>query len=117
LIDIQLYHSTYACSSIKALGELDTAIADLTRALSFPQCQATASAHHELAVALSKNDGEVHEVNLHFEKALDLGMDPTVRLELVLGCSANSFRSILPYYFFAIHRMKLLQHSENTTCQ
>jgi hypothetical protein len=99
LIDIQLYHSTYACSSIKALGELDTAIADLTRALSFPQCQATASAHHELAVALSKNDGEVHEVNLHFEKALDLGMDPTVRLELDLRLFSQLFSKYLTILF------------------
>jgi hypothetical protein len=69
---------------MQAVGELDTAISDLTRALSLPQCPSTASAHHELALALSKNNGDQHEINLHFENALDLGMDPTVR-----NCSSS----------------------------
>lgn len=66
-------------------GEIDTAVADLTRALSFPQCTSTALAHHELAIALSKSNGEAHEINLHFEKALDLGMDPTEEAIAALG--------------------------------
>lgn len=60
------------------LGELDLAVSDLTRALSFPECSSTVSAHHELAIALMKNGGEDHEVELHFEKALEMGRDPTV---------------------------------------
>eukprot|EP00956_Cyclotella_meneghiniana_P007833 scaffold10444_cov71-Cyclotella_meneghiniana.AAC.7 len=67
------------------IGEVDIAIADLTRALSFPQCDSTASAHHELALVLSKNNGEVHEINSHFEQALDLGMDPTTEAISSLG--------------------------------
>ena len=70
---------------MKDIGEVDIAIADLTRALSFPQCDSTASAHHELALVLSKNNGEVHEINSHFEQALDLGMDPTTEAISSLG--------------------------------
>lgn len=69
-------------TKLQAAGAIEIAIADLTRALSFPQCQSTASAHHELAIVLSKNNGDAHEIQLHFEKALDLGMDPTVRLSM-----------------------------------
>ena len=71
--------------SLQAMGEVGTAIADLTRALSFPQCDSTASAHHELALVLSKNNGEVHEINSHFEQALDLGMDATTEAIASLG--------------------------------
>jgi len=67
------------------LGELDLAVSDLTRALSFPECPSTASAHHELAIALMKNGGEDHEVELHFEKALEMGRDPTPEAIEVLG--------------------------------
>lgn len=63
----------------KSTGDFDTAINELTRALSFTEGQSTAAAHHELALALTQSGGESHEINLHFEKALDLGMDPTVR--------------------------------------
>ena len=59
------------------LGELETAITEFTRAISFPESSSTASAHHELAATLKKINGDTHEINLHLEKALNLGMDPT----------------------------------------
>jgi len=66
-------------------GELETAITEFTRALSFPQSSSTPSAHHELAITLKKNNGDTHEINLHFEKALDMGMDPTSEAIEALG--------------------------------
>ena len=69
----------------QSLGELETAITEFTRALSLPQSASTPSAHHELAIALKNNNGDSHEINLHFEKALDLGMDPTQEAIDALG--------------------------------
>lgn len=66
-------------------GDLETAIAEFTRALSLPESSSTPSAHHELAIALSKNNGDTHEINLHFEKALDLGLDPSSEAIEALG--------------------------------
>lgn len=67
------------------LGELETAITEFTRALSFPESPSTAFAHYELASTLRKNNGDTHEINLHFEKALNLGMDPTSEVIDALG--------------------------------
>lgn len=69
----------------QSLGELETAITEFTRALSFPQSSSTPSAHNELALTLKKNNGDTHEINLHFEKALDMGMDPTSEAMEALG--------------------------------
>jgi len=68
-----------------ALGEIEVAISELTRALSLPESTDTQNAHYELAIALSKNNADKHEVDLHFEKALDLGMDPTAEAIEALG--------------------------------
>jgi len=68
-----------------SLGALEVAVTEFTRAISFPECSSTPSAHHELAIALKKNGGDPHEINLHFEKALDLGMDPTQEAVEALG--------------------------------
>jgi len=68
-----------------ALGEIEVAISELTRALSLPESPDTQNAHYELAIALSKNNADKHEVDLHFEKALDLGMDPTAEAIESLG--------------------------------
>lgn len=68
-----------------ALGEIEVAITELTRALSLPASPDTPNAHHELAIALSNNNADKHEVDLHFEKALDLGMDPTAEAIEALG--------------------------------
>ncbi|KAK1745343.1 hypothetical protein QTG54_004634 [Skeletonema marinoi] len=67
-----------------ALGEIEVAISELTRALSL-QNHRHQNAHYELAIALSKNNADKHEVDLHFEKALDLGMDPTAEAIEALG--------------------------------
>jgi len=67
------------------LGEIEVAISELTRALSLPESVDTSNAHYQLAIALSKNDADKHEVDLHFEKALDLGMDPTAEAIHALG--------------------------------
>jgi len=67
------------------LEETETAITEYTRALSFPECKSTPSAHNELAMALLKGSGDSHEINLHFEKALDMGMDPTPEMIEALG--------------------------------
>lgn len=58
---------------------------EFTRALSFPQVSSTPSAHHELAIALKKSNGDAHEINLHFEKALDMGLDPSPEAIEALG--------------------------------
>jgi tetratricopeptide (TPR) repeat protein len=63
--------------SLQILEELETAITEFTRAISFPESSSTASAHYELAATLNKSNGDTHEINLHFEKALNLGIDPT----------------------------------------
>ena len=68
-----------------SLGEIEVAIAKLTRALSLPESSDTQNAHYELAIALSKNNADKHEVDLHYEKALDLGMDPTAEVIEALG--------------------------------
>lgn len=64
---------------------MQTAITELTRALSFPDCASTSSAHHELAIALTKSNGDSSEIKTHFEKALDMGMDPTPEAIEALG--------------------------------
>jgi len=68
-----------------SLGEIEVAISELTRALSLPESPDTQNAHYELAIALSKNNADKHEVDLHFEKALDMGMDPTAEAIEALG--------------------------------
>ncbi|KAL9191210.1 hypothetical protein ACHAXT_000916 [Thalassiosira profunda] len=68
-----------------SLGELETAITEYTRAISFPESSSTPSAHHELAIALKQSGVDEHEINLHFEKALDMGMDPTPEAIEALG--------------------------------
>ena len=60
-------------------------ITELTRALSLPESPDTQSSHYQLAIALSKNNADKHEVDLHFEKALDLGMYPTTEAIEALG--------------------------------
>jgi tetratricopeptide (TPR) repeat protein len=72
-------------SSRQILGELETAITEFTRALSFPESSSTASAHYELASTLKKNNGDEHEINLHFEMSLNLGMDPSSEVIDALG--------------------------------
>jgi hypothetical protein len=67
------------------LGDLDTAISEFTRALAFPLCSSTALAHHELASTLKKSNGDEHEINLHYENALDKGMEPTPEAIEALG--------------------------------
>jgi len=68
-----------------SLGKFETAITEFSRALSFPQSSSTPSAHQELAITLKKSGGDTHEINLHFEKALDMGMDPTTEALEALG--------------------------------
>lgn len=68
-----------------ALGEPEAAIAEYTLALSLPQCASTPLAHSELAAALQGTGGDVREINEHFEKALDAGMDPTPEIVAALG--------------------------------
>ncbi|KAL3807720.1 hypothetical protein ACHAXA_008293 [Cyclostephanos tholiformis] len=57
------------------LGDMETAISEFTRALAFPLSSSTPLAHHELASALKKSNGDNHEINLHYEYALEKGMD------------------------------------------
>ena len=64
---------------------METAITEFTRALSFPQTSSTSSAHYELAIALKTNNGDDHEINQHFEQALDLGHYPTEEAIMALG--------------------------------
>lgn len=64
---------------------METAITEFTRALSFPQTSSTSSAHYELAIALKMNNGDDHEINQHFEQALDLGHEPTEEAIMALG--------------------------------
>ena len=71
-------------SPFKSLGDLEVARKHLTQSLSFPQCTSTALAHHELAL-VSSNKKDAHERNLHFQKALDMGMDPTPQAIEALG--------------------------------
>lgn len=68
-----------------ALGEIEVAISQLTRALSLPDSPDTQDAHYELAIALTKNKADKHEIDIHFEKALDFGMDPTDDIIEALG--------------------------------
>ena len=68
-----------------ALGEIEVAISQLTRALSLPDSPDTQNAHYELAIALTKNKADKHEIDIHFEKALDFGMDPTDEIIEALG--------------------------------
>ena len=68
-----------------SLGQIDLAISQLTRALSLPESPDTHNAHYALASALSKNNADKHEIDFHFEKALDLGMDPTAEAIAALG--------------------------------
>ena len=67
------------------IGEIEVAITELTRALSLPESPVSQEAHHELAIVLSKNNADKHEIDFHFKKALDLGMDPTVEAIEALG--------------------------------
>jgi hypothetical protein len=57
------------------LGDLETAISEFTRALAFPLSSSTPLAHHELASALKKSKGDEHEIKLHYQYALEKGMD------------------------------------------
>ena len=67
------------------MGDPETGITEYTRALSLPQCKSTPSAHYGLAIALKMTNGDAHEIDLHFEKALDMGMDPTPEIIEALG--------------------------------
>ena len=69
----------------QSLGQLEIAVTEFTRALSFPQTSSTPSAHHQLAITLKQAGGDTHEINMHFEKALDMGMDPTPEALEALG--------------------------------
>lgn len=85
-------------------GDLETAVTELTRAISFPELSSTASAHHELATTLKKTNGDTHEINLHFEKALNLGMDPTSESIDALGESNMAVvRALRRQYYRSIH--------------
>lgn len=91
------------------------AISEFTRAISFPQSPSTASAHHGLAVVLKKNGGEAHEINLHFEQSLDLGMDPTVSSLWRVYVRSNT-NCAITRYLFNFCRTKLSLHSVKATC-
>jgi len=87
-----------------ALGEIEVAITELTRALSLPESPDTQNAHYQLAIALSKNNADKHEVDLHFEKALDLGMDPTTEAIEALGeRNMSVMRALNRQYYKQFH--------------
>ncbi len=80
-----LTHSYLVTRSSQSLGQLERAITEYTRAISLPPTSSTASAHYELAIALKESNGDAHEIAIHFEKALDMGMDPTSEAIEALG--------------------------------
>ena len=87
------------------LGDLDTAISEFTRALAFPLCPSTAFAHHELASTLKTNNGDEHEVNLHYENALDKGKEPTSEAIESLGeRNIHVMRALNRQYYNSVHR-------------
>jgi len=88
-----------------SLGEIETAISEFTRALSFPQSSSTASAHYEMSMALKKSDGDTQEINTHFEKALDLGMDATQEVIEALGeRNMSVIRALNRQYYQSMNR-------------
>ena len=87
------------------LGDLDTAISEFTRALAFPLCPSTALAHHELASTLKTNNGDEHEINLHYENALDKGMEPTSEAIESLGeRNIHVMRALNRQYYNSVNR-------------
>jgi len=88
-----------------SLGEIEAAISQFTRALSFPQSSSTASAHYEMAVALKKSNGDTQEIKTHFEKALDMGVDATQEVIEALGeRNMSVIRALNRQYYQSMNR-------------
>ena len=88
-----------------SLGEIETAISEFTRALSFPQSSSTASAHYEMAMALKKSNADTQEIKTHFEKALDMGVDATQEVIEALGeRNMSVIRALNRQYYQSMNR-------------
>lgn len=56
------------------------AIEDYKKAITYPETNSMAHAYYNLGMAMKSEGGDVQTIQSHIKKALDLGIDLTVRI-------------------------------------